>query len=52
MAAGFFSLQRTLTEYAFDTNMELGMLTTGGELPRQVEATFDRLIATGMLTAV
>jgi phosphatidylserine/phosphatidylglycerophosphate/cardiolipin synthase-like enzyme len=33
-----------LTEYAFTINMELGLLVTGGKLPGQVEAQFDRLI--------
>ena len=44
-----FLSSANLTEYAFTRNMELGLLITGGELPGQVEAHFDRLVATGTL---
>lgn len=38
-----------LTEHAFTINMELGVLITGGNLPAQAEAHFDRLISTSVL---
>lgn len=38
-----------LTEYAFTTNMELGMMVTGGGLPDQVERHFDRMVEVGVL---
>ena len=41
-----------LTEYAFTLNMELGLLITGGDLPRQAEDHFDRLIQTGVLASL
>lgn len=41
-----------LTEYAFKLNMELGVLITGGRLPREVEDHFDSLVAKGVLTQV
>ena len=41
-----------LTEHAFSTNMELGVLVTGGRLPSQVERHFDRMIETGVLATV
>jgi phosphatidylserine/phosphatidylglycerophosphate/cardiolipin synthase-like enzyme len=41
-----------LTEYAFTTNMELGLLVTGGNLPGQVERHFERLIEGGQLARV
>ena len=44
-----FLTSANLTEYAFTVNMELGVLITGGELPKQVEQHFDRLIQTGVL---
>ncbi|HEX5445570.1 MAG TPA: DISARM system phospholipase D-like protein DrmC [Pirellulales bacterium] len=44
-----FLTSANLTEYAFTVNMELGVLITGGDLPRQVERHFDRLIETGVL---
>ncbi len=40
-----FVSSANLTEYAFTINMELGVLITGGKLPRQVESHFDWLIA-------
>jgi phosphatidylserine/phosphatidylglycerophosphate/cardiolipin synthase-like enzyme len=46
-ARRLFVSSANLTEYAFTTNMELGLLITGGKLPIQVEAHFDRLIAKG-----
>lgn len=39
-----FVSSANLTEYAFTINMELGVLITGGKLPRQVESHFDWLI--------
>lgn len=47
-----FLSSANLTEYAFTINMELGVLISGGPLPRQVEAHFDRLIARGDLTPI
>jgi phosphatidylserine/phosphatidylglycerophosphate/cardiolipin synthase-like enzyme len=44
-----FVSSANLTEHAFTLNMELGLLVTGGPLPMQVEAQFDRLIAAGVL---
>lgn len=44
-----FLTSANLTEYAFTVNMELGVLITGGELPKQVEQHFDRLIQSGVL---
>ena len=44
-----FLSSANLTEYAFTTNMELGVLITGGVQPRDVEEHFDRLIALGVL---
>jgi len=41
-----------LTEYAFTLNMELGVLITGGALPRRVEGRFDKLIEKGVLVRV
>ena len=47
-----FLSSANLTEYAFDINMELGVLLTGGNLPVQIETNFDRLIAMGVLQEV
>jgi hypothetical protein len=47
-----FVSSANLTEYAFTLNMELGLLLTGGESPKQVERHFERLIAAGQLTKV
>lgn len=47
-----FLTSANLTQYAFTVNMELGVLITGGILPRQVEENFDRLIALRMLERV
>lgn len=44
-----FLSSANLTEYAFTLNMELGLLTTGGDLPGQIEQHFDRMIQTGVL---
>ncbi|WP_406699439.1 DISARM system phospholipase D-like protein DrmC [Singulisphaera sp. Ch08] len=44
-----FVSSANLTEYAFTTNMELGVLITGGEQPAQVQAHFERLVETGVL---
>jgi phosphatidylserine/phosphatidylglycerophosphate/cardiolipin synthase-like enzyme len=45
-----FLSSANFTEYAFTINMELGLLVTGGKLPRQVQEHFDRLIERGILT--
>lgn len=45
-----FLSSANLTEYAFTLNMELGLLLAGGSLPSQVEAHFDRMLQTGVLT--
>jgi phosphatidylserine/phosphatidylglycerophosphate/cardiolipin synthase-like enzyme len=47
-----FLSSANLTEYAFTINMELGVLVTGGDMPRQVEKHFDRLILAGTLARV
>jgi phosphatidylserine/phosphatidylglycerophosphate/cardiolipin synthase-like enzyme len=47
-----FLSSANLTEYAFNINMELGVLVTGGRLPSQVEENFDRLATTGVLQRV
>jgi len=47
-----FLSSANLTQYAFTINMELGVLVTGGKLPRQVEENFDKLIRTAMLVSV
>lgn len=44
-----FVSSANLTEYAFTVNMELGVLISGGRLPRHVEKHFDRLIESGVL---
>jgi phosphatidylserine/phosphatidylglycerophosphate/cardiolipin synthase-like enzyme len=41
-----------LTEYAFNLNMEMGVLVTGGDHPARVEQHFDGLIRAGMLERV
>jgi len=41
-----------LTEYAFTIHMELGLLITGGGLPKQIEEHFDRLISRRVLVKV
>lgn len=47
-----FLSSANLTEYAFSINMELGVLITGGDMPKQIETNFDRLIALHTLTQV
>lgn len=47
-----FLSSANFTEQAFDINMELGMLVTGGNMPAQAEANFDRLVETGVLARV
>lgn len=47
-----FLSSANFTEYAFTINMELGLLVTGGKLPRQVEWHFDNLIRAGSLIQV
>ncbi len=47
-----FVSSANLTEYAFTTNMELGVLITGGEQPARIEARFGRMISDGNLCRV
>ena len=47
-----FLSSANLTRYAFDLNMELGLLVTGGILPAGIERNFDYLIASGILHKV
>ena len=47
-----FLSSANLTSYAFDLNMELGLLVTRGTLPALVEDTFDHLIASGTLQRI
>jgi phosphatidylserine/phosphatidylglycerophosphate/cardiolipin synthase-like enzyme len=47
-----FLSSANLTEYAFTINMELGVLIAGGSVPEQVEANFDRLVATGVVERI
>jgi phosphatidylserine/phosphatidylglycerophosphate/cardiolipin synthase-like enzyme len=47
-----FLSSANLTEYAFSINMELGVLLTGGTLPRKVEENFNRLIAERILKRI
>jgi len=44
-----FLSSANLTEYAFTINMELGVLVTGGHMPRQVQDHFDKMMTTGLL---
>ncbi|WP_435017958.1 DISARM system phospholipase D-like protein DrmC [Tundrisphaera sp. TA3] len=44
-----FVSSANLTEYAFTTNMELGVLITGGGQPARIEAHFEGLIESGVL---
>jgi phosphatidylserine/phosphatidylglycerophosphate/cardiolipin synthase-like enzyme len=47
-----FLSSANFTEYAFSINMELGLLLTGGKLPRQVEQHFEGLVDAGVLLRV
>jgi phosphatidylserine/phosphatidylglycerophosphate/cardiolipin synthase-like enzyme len=47
-----FMSSANFTEYAFTINMELGLLVTGGKLPRQAEQNFEHLVTTGILLRV
>lgn len=47
-----FVTSANLTDYAFSINMELGVLLTGGSLPRETAALFDGLIASGTLASI
>jgi phosphatidylserine/phosphatidylglycerophosphate/cardiolipin synthase-like enzyme len=47
-----FLSSANFTEYAFTINMELGLLVTGGKLPKQVERHFERLISTRQLVEI
>jgi phosphatidylserine/phosphatidylglycerophosphate/cardiolipin synthase-like enzyme len=47
-----FLSSANLTEYAFTTNMELGVLITGGEQPARIEAHFRQMISDGTLARV
>jgi hypothetical protein len=46
-AETIFLSSANLTEFAFNLNMELGVLIKGGSLPIAVETHFRTLIATG-----
>jgi phosphatidylserine/phosphatidylglycerophosphate/cardiolipin synthase-like enzyme len=50
--AWLFLSSANLTEYAFNLNMELGVLIQGGGLPTHVETHFETLIASGVLVAI
>ena len=45
-----FISSANLTEYAFTTNMELGVLIRGGRMPGHIERHFDALISHAILT--
>jgi phosphatidylserine/phosphatidylglycerophosphate/cardiolipin synthase-like enzyme len=47
-----FLSSANLTEYAFNLNMELGVLIQGGKLPKDVAGHFDSLISRGTLVPV
>lgn len=47
-----FLSSANLTEYALSTNMELGVLITGGPMPEQVERQFDRLIQARLFSKI
>ena len=47
-----FLSSANLTEFAFNLNMELGVLIKGGNPPRAVETHFHSLIATGHLERI
>jgi len=44
-----FLSSANLTKYAFNLNMELGVIITGGNEPQQIEALFGQLIQEGLL---
>ncbi|MGO9469377.1 MAG: DISARM system phospholipase D-like protein DrmC [Isosphaeraceae bacterium] len=44
-----FLSSANLTTYAFNLNMELGVLIAGGKAPKQIEALFGQLIQEGLL---
>ena len=46
-----FLSSANLTEHAFQLNLELGMLVTGGPLPARVESYWDSLIRSSVLAA-
>jgi phosphatidylserine/phosphatidylglycerophosphate/cardiolipin synthase-like enzyme len=48
-ASAAFVTSANLTGYALTSNMELGILVRGGEVPLRLEAHFDELIAHGIL---
>jgi phosphatidylserine/phosphatidylglycerophosphate/cardiolipin synthase-like enzyme len=48
-ARWLFLSSANLTEYAFSTNMELGELITGGDLPARAEGHFQRLLDSRLL---
>jgi phosphatidylserine/phosphatidylglycerophosphate/cardiolipin synthase-like enzyme len=47
-----FLSSANLTEYALSTNMELGILITGGTAPEQVERQFDRFMQSGVFRKI
>lgn len=47
-----FVSSANLTQYAFNLNMEMGVLMTGGDLPAKVQDHFDGMIGTGILELI
>ena len=47
-----FLSSANLTKYAFSLNMELGVLITGGQSPRQIETVFEQLMNGGVIVEV
>ena len=47
-----FLSSANLTKYAFNQNMELGVLISGGQTPRNIESIFETLIRQGALCRV
>ncbi|MGH9846950.1 MAG: DISARM system phospholipase D-like protein DrmC [Blastocatellia bacterium] len=47
-----FLSSANLTDYAFKLNMELGLLITGGALPKQVEGHFHQMIQMGVFAKI
>ena len=47
-----FVTSANLTDYAFSINMELGVLLTGGSLPKETSALFESLIDSGTLARI
>lgn len=47
-----FLSSANLIQYAFNLNMELGVLVTGGDLPMKVQDHFDGMIGKGVLEPI